>query len=123
MFSSLRPLGYLWAFPVTAIGLCIAFLSVLTGGRTALKDGVIEASGGWLRWILRGGAAMALGHVILARNSACLNQSRHHELKHVRQYERWGPLLLPLYLFIALWLRLRGHHPYLDHPLEPPPKD
>ena len=64
---------------------------------------------------------MALGHVVLARDAACLARSRPHELVHVRQYERWGPLLLPAYWLIGAWLWCRGYHPYLDHPLEPPP--
>lgn len=63
---------------------------------------------------------MALGHVILARDEKCLAQSRQHELAHVRQYERWGLFLLPVYWLIAVWLRLKGLDPYLDHPWEPP---
>jgi hypothetical protein len=88
---------------------------------------VVEAWGGAVGWLLRGGrlrrggAAAALGHVILARDAACLDRSRPHELAHVRQYERWGPLLLPAYWLAGAWLRARGYDPYLDHPLEPPP--
>ena len=65
---------------------------------------------------------MALGHVILARDADCLERSRAHELFHVRQFEWWGPLLLPAYWAVSAWLLWRGYHPYLDHPLEPPPK-
>jgi hypothetical protein len=60
--------------------------------------------------------------VVLARDADCLARSREHELAHVRQFERWGPLLPPVYLSIAAWLWCRGYHPYLDHPLEPPPR-
>jgi hypothetical protein len=118
-----RFLAYLWAAPVTAVGLALALFAAATGGRVRVRGGVIEAHGGGLRGLLRGGAAVALGHVILARAAACLERSRPHELAHVYQYERWGPLLLPAYWLVAGWLRLRGRHPYLDHPFEPPPRE
>jgi hypothetical protein len=111
----------LWAGPVTAIGLALALLAAASGGRVQLRHGVVEAWGGVLRTLLTGGAAMALGHVILARNAECLERSRPHEMVHVRQYERWGPMLLPAYWLVGAWLWLRGYHPYLDHPWEPPP--
>ncbi|HEX4611619.1 MAG TPA: hypothetical protein VH092_25715 [Urbifossiella sp.] len=117
----LRLLGYLWAAPVTAVGLVPVLLAVATGGAVGVRGGVVEAQGGCLRRHLRGGAAAALGHVILARDAACLERSRAHELAHVRQFARWGPLLLPAYWLVAGWLWLRGRHPYLDHPFEPPP--
>lgn len=123
----MRLVGYLWALPVTLVGLVAALTVVVTGGRIRVRAGVVEAWGGAAGWLLRGGrhraggAAAALGHVILARNADCLERSRAHELCHVRQYERWGPLLLPAYWLVAAWLRCRGYHPYLDHPLEPPP--
>ena len=118
---------YLWASPVTAVGLLLALVAATSGGSVRLRSGVVEASGGlvgrWLRGgrFYAGGAAMALGHVILARDAGCLDRSRPHELAHVRQFERWGPLLLPAYWLVAAWLWSRGYHPYLDHPMEPPP--
>jgi hypothetical protein len=122
----MRPISYLWAFPVTAVGLLLALVAVLSGGSIRLRDGVAEVSGGLVGRLLRGnrfwrgGAAMTLGHVILARDGECLERSRAHEVCHVRQFERWGPLLLPVYWLVGAWLRCRGYHPYLDHPLEPP---
>ena len=123
----MRLVGYVWASPVTVVGLTLALLAGATGGRVRVRGGVVEAFGGWTGRLLQGGrfhaggAAVALGHVILARDADCLNRSRGHELAHVRQFERWGPLLPPAYWLIAAWLRARGRHPYLDHPLEPPP--
>jgi hypothetical protein len=61
---------------------------------------------------------MALGHVIIARSVADLDFSYAHELVHVRQYERWGPLTVPAYLAASIWQRLRGRHPYWDNPFE-----
>jgi hypothetical protein len=61
---------------------------------------------------------MTLGHVILARDQDCLDTSRDHEHVHVRQYERWGPLMIPLYLTASLVLWCRGYDAYLDNPFE-----
>lgn len=114
-------LRYIWAFPVTAIGLVLALVVQASAGSVRLRDGIVEASGGWARRLVRGGAAMTLGHVILARDAECMARSRVHELFHVRQYERWGPLLLPAYWLLSAWLRWRGYESYLDNPFEPPP--
>jgi hypothetical protein len=124
----MRSVGYLWTLPVTLIGLIFVILIAITGGTVRVRGGVIEAQGGIAVRLLRGGrihsggAAGTLGHVILARDAECLERSRDHERKHVRQFERWGPLLLPAYWIVAGWLWFRGLHPYLDHPFEPPPK-
>lgn len=120
----IRLLGYLWALPVTCVGLCFALLAALSGGRIRVQDGIVEAQGGWVaHWLRggrlsRGGAALALGHVILARDRECLDRSRAHEQIHVRQFARWGPLLLPVAFLIGRWLALRGYDPHLDHPFE-----
>jgi hypothetical protein len=122
-----RFVGYLWALPITLVGLALALLALASGGALRLHGGVLEAWGGLVGRLLcgsrlhQGGAAMTLGHVILARDATCLARSRKHELLHVRQFEWWGPLLLPVYWFVSVWLWCRGYHPYLDHPLEPPP--
>ena len=116
----MRLIGYIWALPVTGVGLLLALVAAVSGGSVRMRGGVVEASGGLLGRFLRGGAAMALGHVILARDAACLARSRSHELYHVRQFERWGPLLMPTYWLVGAWLWCRGCHPYLDHPMEPP---
>lgn len=124
MRGAVRCCAYLWAFPVTALALPVGLLARLTGGSWRLRGGVLEVEGGFAAWLLhgnrfwRGGAAMTLGHVILAGNEDCLDRSRAHELVHVRQFERWGPFLLPAAWLIGRWLWLRGYHPYLDHPFE-----
>lgn len=120
-----KGVGYAWALPVTALGLLLAAVAVVTGGSIRLRAGVVEVQGGLLGRLLRGapwrygGAAMTLGHVILARDEACLERSRAHELHHVRQFARWGVFLLPVYWSVTIWLRSRGFDPYLDNPFEP----
>jgi hypothetical protein len=88
-------------------------------------DGAIEVYGGLIAWLLRRGlpvlgpaAAMTLGHVILGRDRLCLERSRRHEHIHVRQYERWGVFMLPVYLAASAVQYMRGLDPYLDNPFE-----
>jgi hypothetical protein len=119
-----RVVGYLWAAPITFIGIAIA-MAAWRRGQVALVDGVIEVHGPWVRWALRhlvplrgGASAITFGHVVLARDQASLDCTRTHERVHVRQYERWGALFVPAYLTAGLWAALRGGHPYFDNPFE-----
>ena len=61
---------------------------------------------------------MTLGHCVLGRTPSDLDRSRRHELVHVAQYERWGPLFVPAYLVCSVWLWLRGRDSYRDNPFE-----
>jgi hypothetical protein len=114
---------YLWASPSSLVGACGALLA-LRRGRVCVVEGVLEAHGPVLDWVLRcsplpgGIAAITLGHVVLARDAATLQYTRRHERAHVAQYERWGPLFIPAYLLSSAWAWLRGGHPYFDNPFE-----
>ncbi|MDW8322613.1 MAG: signal peptide prediction [Burkholderiales bacterium] len=112
----MRWLPWLWALPYTLLGLLLGLLARAHLGR----DGwILEFRGGALDRLLHPWAdAIALGHVILARDTPSLDRLRAHERVHVRQYERLGPFFLPVYLALAAWTWLRGGHPYRDHPLE-----
>lgn len=119
-----RTLAYAWAAPTSALGLALSALA-LPGGHFRLVDGVLEVCGGWLPAVLRratplagGATAVALGHVVLARDAACLDGTRAHERVHVRQAERWGPLFLPAYLAAGAVQLLKGRDPYRDNPFE-----
>jgi hypothetical protein len=93
-----RAAAYVWAAPLTAAGL---LLGVLSRTPPRLHDGVVRfddargLGGRMLRW--RGFAAATLGHVIIAAGTPG-DQLLRHELVHVRQAERWGPLFVPAYL-------------------------
>lgn len=93
-----RLAGYLWAAPLTAGGLLLGALSCT---RPQVRDGVLLFSdargvgGRMLRW--RGFAAATLGHAVITARAPTTRLLR-HELVHVRQAERWGPLFVPLYL-------------------------
>jgi hypothetical protein len=43
---------------------------------------------------------------------------RQHEHVHIRQYERWGLLLIPLYLAASLVAWVQGKHYYYDNVFE-----
>ncbi len=121
--SCLRVWKYFWALPNTALGLSFVPLTLVTGGRVRFERGAIEVSGGFTRFFLSrcfliNAAAMCLGHVILGRDRACLDQSRDHEHVHVRQYERWGPFMLPAYFMSSFLAWRRGEHYYLGNDFE-----
>ena len=80
--------------------------------------GVLLCEGaGWPRrlgWHYR---AITFGHVVLAVDE--LDPSTlEHELVHVRQYEAWGPLFIPVYGLASLGARIRGRDAYRDNPFE-----
>jgi hypothetical protein len=116
---------YLWAAPATLLGLLLIPIALWQNGSARIVDGVIEAHGGIITAFLRrglpwvgAGSAMTLGHVVWGRDQHCLEVTRVHERVHVTQYERWGPLFMPLYLAASLAAKFRGKHPYLDNPFE-----
>jgi hypothetical protein len=79
--------------------------------------------GGLVRFFLRRclfvqASAMTLGHVILGQDLACLDHSRDHEHVHVRQFERWGPFMLPAYFLSSFLAWSRGGHFYFDNAFE-----
>jgi hypothetical protein len=126
--AMMRPLAILaraWAFPATLIGLAAVALAAATGGSVRRRGGVIEAHGGLVARFLargipvvRGAAAMTLGHVVIAQDEECLEWSRRHERVHVRQYERWGPFFIPAYVLACFVAAARGGHYYRDNVFE-----
>jgi hypothetical protein len=121
----LRVVVYLWALPVTLIGLLIVLIARSSGGVQQRVDGVIEAAGGWPARVLRHGfpfsgsvAAITLGHVVVGVSLAALDSTRVHERVHVRQFERWGALMMVLYPLAGLVAALRGGNPYIDNVFE-----
>lgn len=124
MRSGIQPLLFLWAAPYTLLGLMIGAIGLCTGGRAQLRGRVLEFHSGGVKWFLHrlpGGQftmALTLGHTVLGQTSAALDVSREHELVHVRQFERWGPLMGPLYLGWCLVIWFRGGRPYWDNPFE-----
>ena len=125
MFKMKRLLIYLWAAPVSALGLIFVPLARLSGGRVQVVTGVIEVSGGFVTrfltsplFVTGNAGAMTLGHVVLARDDEWMECSRLHERVHVKQYERWGALMIPLYLISSAVAHRRGGHAYWDNHFE-----
>ena len=86
--------------------------------RRSVCRGVLLCEGAeWPRrlgWRYR---AITFGHVVLAIDELD-PATLEHELVHVRQYERWGPLLWPAYLAASIWARMRGGGAYWDNHFE-----
>lgn len=121
----LRVLLYLWPLPVTLMGMLVALIARSSGGALQRVDGVLESAGGWPARVLRRGfpfsgsvAAMTLGHVVVGVSAVALHATREHERVHVKQFERWGVLLLVLYPLAGLLAALKGGNPYRDNVFE-----
>ncbi len=105
----LRFLAYVWASPNTVLGTILGFLSFQ---RPHVAHGVVlfdRRVRGFV-WMLRlfRRAAITFGHVVLADRRVD-GRLLVHELHHVRQYERLGPLYVPLYVLIWIFTGYRGH--------------
>jgi hypothetical protein len=110
-----RVAATVWASPLTLAGAVIA----LASGRvprwdTDLGCFVTRSVGGASRFALGkvGAQANAIGHVVLAVGDRPSPALLAHEAVHVRQAERLGPLLFPVYVWLG------AVHGYRDHPLE-----
>jgi hypothetical protein len=117
-------LAIIWASPYTLLGLFLGFIGICTGGHARIRGRVIEFYGGGVKWLLqqfffgKGAMAFTLGHTVLGQTDAALDISCDHEMVHVRQYERWGPLMGPAYLGCSLALWLMRRRPYRDNPFQ-----
>lgn len=118
-------LQLVWAAPNSLLGIVLGAVGLMTGGRAQRVGRVLEFHGGAVRWFLEkltlvegGAAAMTLGHTVLGRTQADLDLCREHELVHVRQYERWGPIFLPAYLCCSAYAWMCGRHFYRDNRFE-----
>jgi hypothetical protein len=111
-----------WASPWTLVGLCVGGCALISGGRVRRGPGILEFHGGAARWVLRaipgGPLAMTLGHSVLGLDETSLDVAQLHELVHVRQYERWGPLFIPAYFSCWFVLWVSGKDGYRDNPFE-----
>lgn len=110
-----RALAQLWAAPLTLPGLAIALASGGTPRWSVdhacwVATGVGGLSGLALRTL--GADANAIGSVVLSRRERPPEALLVHEVAHVRQAERLGLGILPLYLWLA------ARYGYRDHPLE-----
>jgi hypothetical protein len=105
----LRLVAYVWASPNTVLGLVLGLLSFQ---RPRVVEGTLAFDGSrrGVLWLISafGRTAITFGHVVLS-NRALSGRLLAHELHHVRQYERLGPLYIPLYLVIYVFTGYRRH--------------
>lgn len=115
----MRIFGYLWAAPNTVFAVGVG---LLLGARFRVVRGVIEIHGPRVAWLLDRmpvpAMAMTLGHAVFGTSVVALDLTRVHEHVHVRQYARWGPAFVPVYLGWSLVLYLRGRDGYRENPFE-----
>lgn len=111
--------GYVWASPNTVLAIAVG---LILSARFRLHEGVVEIYGPRVSWVLQhlpiSALAMTVGHAIFGRDRAALDLTRRHEHVHVRQYERWGPAFIAVYLGSSVWLYLRGKDGYRENPFE-----
>lgn len=120
----LRIICYAWAAPVSTVGLLLSAVAVCLGATWRVVDGVLEVAGGRFSCVFPllprtcHFEAITFGHVVIGLDHSLLSLLRTHEHAHVRQYERWGLLLIPLYLGSSAVQVLRGRNPYLHNHFE-----
>ena len=102
-------LGFVWTSPNTVIGL---ILGLFTFQRPRLAHGAVlfdRAPRGLTALMLRANrVAMTIGFVIVSARPL-EGVLLAHERQHVRQYEVWGPLFIPVYLVLAIGYGYRRH--------------
>ncbi|MBL8310974.1 MAG: signal peptide prediction [Burkholderiales bacterium] len=108
----------LWALPVSVLALPLLPLALwrghwrATGGALEITSPALSwfLRGVWFRWLAGGNgfAAATIGQVIIARDADCLTRCRAHELAHVRQCLRWGPLFPFAYIAAGLYAAWRA---------------
>jgi hypothetical protein len=117
-------LRLIWASPCSLLGVVLGTALLALGGsarrvgRTvefALQDADSPNDSALVRLPFE---AITFGHVILGCSHAGLARLRSHEIVHVGQYERLGPLFLLAYPCSSLLAALRGECPYRGNHFE-----
>jgi hypothetical protein len=109
----------LWALPWTILGL---LLSAFWPRRRMVGSVLICEGAAWptrLGWRYR---AITFGHVVLVVGDLD-EPTLAHELVHVDQFEKWGPLFIPAYLVASGLAAASGGHPYRDNRFEREARD
>jgi hypothetical protein len=105
-------LGFIWTSPNTLLGLVAG---LLTFQRPRLAHGLLlfdRRPRGLSRLMLRANrTAMTIGFVVISSRSV-EGALLAHERQHVKQFSVWGPLMIPVYLLLAVGF---GYH---RHPME-----
>jgi hypothetical protein len=119
-------LGIVWALPMTMLGVLFALPIYLCHGKAELVKGstvAILVSGPFGEQMLSHHPfgvmiAMALGHIVITGPQGLPSRILVHELVHVRQAARWGPVFPFAYLASSAWAVLRGQDAYWHNAFE-----
>lgn len=102
-------LGFVWTAPNTLLGL---LLGLLTFQVPRLAHGLVlfdRHPRGLTRLLsLLHRSTMTVGFVVVSAVSV-EGRLLAHEAHHVRQYQAWGPLFIPVYLLLGLVFGYRRH--------------
>jgi hypothetical protein len=102
-------LGFAWTSPNTLLGL---FAGLLTFQKPRVSHGLLlfdRAPRGLTALMLRmNRAAMTIGFVVVSARPV-EGTLLAHERHHVKQYCAWGPLMIPVYLLLAVGFGYRKH--------------
>jgi hypothetical protein len=130
MQRALRAVQWLWALPLTLCGLpiwlCMRFfkqkhcVAHIYHAQAAI---LFVAIGGPAQWLLRRhpfGAmdAMVVGCCVFAQDQDAYDRTLAHEMVHVQQGLRWGPLFPLAYALASAWAHCRGGCAYADNVFE-----
>lgn len=121
---------FLWALPLTALGALLVIFTWIFD-RKQRVDSVQYASAA-IVFVVHGKLlgkllchhplgnmqAVALGCCIVAQDEACAQRTLTHELVHVGQALRWGPLFPIAYVLASLWAWASGGDLYRDNVFE-----
>jgi hypothetical protein len=119
-----RVFALIWVLPVALLGGVAASIFSLVGWtRPKISDGALDlvCSGPFARWMAgRHWAAFTFGPCIWYWTPAAgvHPRIRRHEREHVRQFLRWGLLMILAYPLASLWATVRGRHSYYDNHFE-----
>jgi hypothetical protein len=129
-----RCVTWLWALPLTLLGLCVWVTvyferrifnrkSAVTQVKSAQAAIIFVAYSNAVKWLLVHHPfgrmdAITIGCCVLACDAAALQRTWTHECVHVRQALQWGPLFPLAYAASSAWAGLRGRCMYEDNYFE-----
>lgn len=129
-----RSITWLWALPLTLLGLCIWVVvyferhifdrkSAVTQVKPAQVAIVFIAYSNTIKWLLVRHPlgcmdAITIGCCVLACDAAALERTWTHECVHVRQALQWGPLFPLAYAASSAWAGLHGRCVYAGNYFE-----
>jgi hypothetical protein len=128
IFALVSSLKWLWALPLTLVGLPLV---VLTKAHHAAQASLLRSQHGYvftaqsrliaslLRLHPMGRMdAVAVGCCILAKDAESLIKHLPHELVHVQQSQRWGVFFPVAYLVSSMWQLINGRCAYAENYFE-----